>query len=405
MAHLKSLGLGVVTSGLACAVALGCSGASGSNSGTGTGGYISAGGAGNGTGNGGGGGLNLGGGNNGGSGNSGGAIVCTPGQPRPDVMDVPGNGKDDDCDGVVDNAPANCDSAITDVADNDPMDAAKAIGLCQVSDGNSWGVISANYVMADGTPLGTTIGHGLLDNWGPQVHVQEGTRMLVISSGTARRPSDLGFQSPSGAEHDGPNGPEESAMPPGFPYDPPSCPPGSSQPGTANDPVALELKIKAPANAKSISFNINFYTYEFPQFICSEFNDFFVVLQDPAPANAKFGNISFDSQGNAISVNNSLLQVCVAQNAGGKNFACPLGPGDLTQTGFDEVDPTWGGPHAATGWLQTVSPVDPGSVFTLRFAVWDVGDHILDSTVLIDNFQFSVDETTTSQTTPVPTPK
>jgi hypothetical protein len=395
MAHLKFLSL--VTSGLTCALAFGCSGASSGNSnGTGAvgnGGYGAIG-------NGGGGGLQLGGASNGGSGNSGGQIVCTPGNPRPDVMDVPGNGKDDDCDGQIDNAPANCDGAITDVADNDPMDGARAIGLCQISDGNSWGVVSAAYVMADGTPLGSTIGHGLLDNFGPAVNVQEGSRMLVISSGTARRPSDLGFSSPEGADHA-----EESAMPPGFPYDPPSCPPGSSQPGTANDPVALELKIKAPANAKSISFNIDFYTYEFPQFICSQFNDFFVVLQTPAPANAVQGNISFDLQGNAVSVNNSLLQVCTAQNAGGKQFDCPLGPGELNATGFDEVNPLWGGPHAATGWLQTVSPVNPGEVFTLRFAVWDVGDHILDSTALIDNFQFSVDETAKPNTTPVPTPK
>jgi hypothetical protein len=32
-----------------------------------------------------------------------------------------------------------------------------------------------------------------------------------------------------------------------------------------------------PSNAKSFSYQQNFFTYEFPNWICSEFNDFFVT--------------------------------------------------------------------------------------------------------------------------------
>jgi len=400
-----------LVSGVALSAGLfsGCSGASGGNN-NGTGGGSAASGSGA-TGNGGK--LNIGGSGQGGGGTGGGGtpITCNPGTPAPDFADVPGNGKDDDCDGTPDNAPTNCDGPLS-IEDNDPMNGARAIGLCQVSDGNSWGVIEARYVRADGSPLATTIGHGLLDNFGPAVNVQEGGRMLVISSGTARRPGDLGFASPNDAMHlDLSTGvPEFSPMPPGFPYDPPACPGASAcDPNNplgdcnANDPAALELKIKAPANAKSFKFKFNFYTYEFPIYICSPFNDFFVVLQTPAPSNAVQGNISFDSQNNPVSVNNGFLEVCQAQNAGGKDFPCQLGTQQLSGTGFDETAED--GPHAATGWLETQSPVEPGSVFTLRFAVWDVGDHILDSTVLIDAFEFSLDESTGSITSPVPTPK
>lgn len=89
-----------------------------------------------------------------------------------------------------------------------------------------------------------------------------------------------------------------------------------------------------------------------------------------------------------------MLDVCVPGTHKGKTFPCPLGTGQLQGTGFQ------GG--AATGWLETQSPVDPGSEITLRFTIYDVGDDWLDSTVLIDNFQWSVEESTGSVTKPVP---
>jgi hypothetical protein len=105
-----------------------------------------------------------------------------------------------------------------------------------------------------------------------------------------------------------------------------------------------------------------------------------------------------------VSVNNGLLEVCDPQTAGGKNFACKLGNSQLMGSGFG-ADTGFGENHAATGWLETQSPVEGGSVFTLRFAIWDMGDPVLDSSVLIDNFQFTADESTGSVTNPVPVPK
>jgi hypothetical protein len=169
----------------------------------------------------------------------------------------------------------------------------------------------------------------------------------------------------------------------------------------------LELKIRVPTNAKSFTFNFNFYTYEWPGFVCSSYNDSFVALLAPPPPNAQLGNISLDNQGNPVSVNNSFLDACGCSagppcTAGGKTFPCTLGTTILDGTGFGD-SATY--PHGATGWLETVSPVTPGSEISLRFAVWDAGDHILDSTVLIDNFKFSADEATGTTTKPVPTPK
>jgi hypothetical protein len=258
-------------------------------------------------------------------------------------------------------------------------------------------------VQADGSPLDPVHdnGHGLLTGFGPNVNCQEGKRMLALSSGTARQPTDPGYQPVSGYTTTA-----SSPPPPGFPIDSPACPGVKTSGGPANDPAGLELKIRVPTNAKSFTFNFNFYTYEWPGFVCTSYNDFFVALQDPAPPNAQLGNISFDSQGNPVSVNNGFLEACGCSagppcQAGGKTFTCTLGTAILQDTGFG--DPSY--VHAATGWLETQSPVTPGSEITLRFAVWDAGDHILDTTTLIDNFKFSAEEATGSSTKPVPVPK
>ena len=64
--------------------------------------------------------------------------------------------------------------------------------------------------------------------------------------------------------------------------------------GAPHDGIALEVKIKVPSNAKSFSYQQNFFTYEYPTFICSTYNDFFVTMMDPQPANLPDGNIAFD---------------------------------------------------------------------------------------------------------------
>jgi len=329
---------------------------------------------------------------------------CDP-NANPGAFDVVGGvdggaGVDEDCDGEIDNEVTNCDQGF-DIDDPDPMNAAKSMGLCRQTDANAvgadktWGVISAAYVMAGGGTGMNDLSHGLLPRFGA-AGVQEGLSMVALSSGTARAPNQQGFQSPGGADMG------TSGSPPlGYPKESPSCPGVIS--GNCNDPAALELRIRVPTNAQSFSFDLNFYTYEFPVFICSEYNDFFVTMMDPAPPKLPDGNISFDQDGNPISVNNSLLQVCVPQTAGDKDFPCPLGSDLLEGTGFDETASS--GPHAATGWLQTRAPVEPGSVITLRFAIWDSGDHILDSTVLLDNFQWSVEPAKNTETKPVPVPK
>ncbi|MEO5725605.1 MAG: hypothetical protein ABI134_26575, partial [Byssovorax sp.] len=156
----------------------------------------------------------------------------------------------------------------------------------------------------------------------------------------------------------------------------------------------------------SLKFNLNFYTYEWPGFICSQFNDFFVAMMTPVPKGQADGNISFDTKNNLISVTAGFLEVCGCAGGppcqtSGPPSSCTLGNTQLKDTGFDDG----GDSSAATGWLVTTSPIQqPGSPISLLFTVWDSGDGILDSTILLDNFTFDVDAAVTG-TVPVEVPK
>jgi hypothetical protein len=189
--------------------------------------------------------------------------------------------------------------------------------------------------------------------------------------------------------------------PAGFPQAVPGCPVDT----TIHDDIALEVKLRSPTNATGYKFNFKFYSYEFPEFVCTNFNDQFVALANPAPQGSINGNISFDSQSHPVSVNIAFFDVCdpaglslfaaqckPGQNPGGAacpkppNPYCPSGKSDLLGTNMD--GPPGMLDAGATSWLQTSAPVKGGDDVSIRFTIWDTGDHNLDSSVLIDAFEW-----------------
>ena len=115
-----------------------------------------------------------------------------------------------------------------------------------------------------------------------------------------------------------------------------------------------------------------------------------------------------DSKKNPVSVNNGFFDRCTAGAAigcrGGSpgTSTCPGGAGELAGTGFGVLGSYCGGGGAktvsggATGWLTSQAAVKPGETFTLDLMIWDTGDGDLDSSVLIDNFQWIAGEVVTS---------
>jgi hypothetical protein len=336
---------------------------------------------------------------------------------NPGAYDVAGNMVDEDCSGMPDDEPVNCDSGLA--LDGDAVAGAKALGICRKAlpdvqgKGRGWGLLRAAYVFPDGTTAAIARGdnscgktgdppnplsHGILTAFGRRLKPRAGGAMLALSSGIARAgDTTVGKIGPSPADAEMCT---RTRMPPGFPVSSYStCGDLEKIPGItkdANDAIALELVIRVPTNASSLSFDFNFHTFEYKEFVCSDFNDAFVaLLYSKAPDLPASKNIAFDSQQNPVSVNNGFVEVCEAWRYEGtqggtpfvRDFPCGLGIADLADTGFEE--------HAATGWLQTHSNVVPGEELTLRFAIWDAGDEALDSTVLVDNFKWDAKPGTT----------
>ncbi len=355
----------------------------------------------------------------------------TPELVNPGAFDDAGNTLDDDCDGTVDNVvAADCDVVLASDS-GAAMDYARAIDICRVAteqpgDGR-WGVISAKLTRASGTGFVDVDQRSIRDTFGATAH-RAGARMAVLSTGNAAasaqtQPAFAAFQ--GGRSHT-----TTSAMPADWLAlnsnnlpNAPGCP--EPEGGTvAHDPVMLELRIRTPSNARSFRLSTNFFSSEYPEFVCSAFNDFFVVLLDSTwsgtPANPTDKNLAiYNAPAGAVypvGVNlahgdTGLFQVCengvtgcaTASGAVAGTITTCAGVGELANTGMDTPNP---GPQyagdpgycttnnltgGATGWLVTQGNVDGGEIITLRIAVWDTSDGYYDSVALVDGFEWSVD--------------
>lgn len=298
-------------------------------------------------------------------------------------FDAPGNGADDDCNGKADDVAA-CDASLA-LDSADAMDAAKALGLCTKATGSGWGVVAASWVKPDGTklPAGAAISHGILTGFGPNTP-REAKAMLALSTGAARAPGQNGYGDPAGVSKT-----YESGAPSGYPRPAETC---YDEPGTPTDGVALELDVRVPSNATSMSFAYQLFSYDFPYEICTAYADQFVVTMTPPPAGAVSGNIALDPDGKLLDTSStSGMRVCEAGWYGGNDYACPLGASGLSGTGYED--------HAASGWLRSTVPVTPGSLVTLRFAIWDSEDGQSDSLVLLDGLSFGTSKIASVQVT------
>jgi hypothetical protein len=345
-------------------------------------------------------------------------IVDKPELVNPGAFDAPGNNFDDDCNGVIDDTLLLCDQNIPSNT-QDALDYARAIDICQTASDTDrrWGVIEAKLSLADGTGTPDPEGHAIRPRFGANTVPQGGVSLAILSTGGAAAKGDTnpGYHNWVSYSHRFPN---TSPFPADFLAanngrlpNAPGCPDATGN--QANDPTMLTLRIRVPTNARSFKLSTNFYSAEFPEWTCSSFNDFFVVLLDSTyagdPPNPMDKNLAFyQAPGTATKVpvgvnlghgNTGLFTQCVNGSTG-----CSGQPGSITTcvgtellagTGFD--DPNAGSCDSnsleggATGWLVTSGNVVPGEIITLRIAVWDTSDHSWDSLAVIDGFQWSTE--------------
>ena len=333
---------------------------------------------------------------------------------NPGAFEVGGNSVDDDCDGTVDNPLPACDAGL---ASNSgvPNDYAKAIDLCQFTTENPpnpedriWGVIQSQLLLASGNGAPDSTSRSIRNGFGSVITNRFGQRLAVLSTGSAA--DNAGDTNPNFSNfQDGLDTGTSSSFPPDYQTLPnaPGCPDPSGN--TANNPVNLKIRVRVPTNAQSFSVDMYFFSAEYPEYVCTKFNDFFVTLLDSTGmGNPNDKNIAVYDDGNnlwPVGVNilkaaAGLFTQCsggaISQCGGGGTYNGCVSTMELNGTGFDQQGTTfyscgYGGRYGGgTGWLKMSGNVTPGETMEIRFIIWDTSDGLFDSLVLLDNWQWSV---------------
>ncbi len=314
-------------------------------------------------------------------------LSAKEGMERPELK-VCRDNADNDCDGKRDELPMACDK-LSDLDQKNALDYARAIELCDTgktcdmdkkcpghllcAQGKCRRVLEATF-----DPKGAAKARAIVAEFaeGGPLKPKKNHAMVVISSGLAVY--DPRKVCPQDGTDYGIVGVEPDPM---------------VSDRVANDLTQFQLKILVPTNARSFSFDFQFLTTEYPDYLGTEFNDTFWVLLDSKKYK---GNICFDKAGTPIRLNNAFFDICDPDPGYPKTKQyCTLPAALLTGTGYAK---DCGSPLAcsgiscggSTGWLTTTSPVEPGEVITLTFFIFDKGDGILDSSALIDNFRWSL---------------
>lgn len=198
-------------------------------------------------------------------------------------------------------------------------------------------------------------------DWGT-LSPTNGTNFAVLSTGRAVDQNSVGYVSPQPGTQFANTGPNPAA---GQTTTGPECQTPITEAANGNDYTALSVVLVAPTNAVGLSLTFRFYSSEYPESLCTQFNDRFAILLNSQAFN---GNMAFDDRGQPISVNTVRYSVTNSS--------------DLTGTGMSA------GIGGGTEWLTSSAPVTPADTITLKFIIFDAGDRGNDSLALIDNFQW-----------------
>jgi hypothetical protein len=238
----------------------------------------------------------------------------------------------------------------------------------------------------------------------PLWQASEGEKFLIISSGTITAPNGQGVISMNPGAHQiafGSPNPDNQQLPaPMIPMDGSNNGMGNMPfvncdgvgdcsdtveaqwnfgNNAANDLMSFQFEVLVPGGTFGFSFDFAYFSAEFPEWVDTTFNDIFLPWSN---SEAYTGNLCF--------VND---QPCTVTALCNNDDTCPdlqfcdalgcanVAGNELQNTGFDTV----GG---STGWYNAKAQAVPDEVLQLTWAVFDMGDQILDTAVILDNWRW-----------------
>ena len=146
--------------------------------------------------------------------------------------------------------------------------------------------------------------------------------------------------------------------------------------GKGHEVLYFEFQVPVPMGTHSFELDFAFFSAEYPEWNGDDFLPFSDIAIIWAQSEEYTGNISFidDGQGNKQPL------VTLYLNERGL-IAFNEDHEALEGTGFDGVGGT-------TGWLKARGNAMPGETLTLALSVIDRGDKLIDTVLLLDNFQW-----------------
>ncbi len=141
---------------------------------------------------------------------------------------------------------------------------------------------------------------------------------------------------------------------------------GNSDP---NDVMWASFEVAVPAGTHGFSFDVAYFSSEYPEFVGKKFNDMFIGW---ATSEVYTGNVTF-LNGQPFTV----TALATEMESAGFTGDAP----ELLGTGFEA--------HGSTGWATVNAQASPGEALVFAFAIMDMGDSSKATLAILDHWRWS----------------
>jgi hypothetical protein len=146
----------------------------------------------------------------------------------------------------------------------------------------------------------------------------------------------------------------------------------------ANDMLWFQFETPVPGGTHGFSVDFVYFSAEFPEWVNTTYNDVFAIWSS---SETYTGNLCF--------VNDEPCTVTALS----PSVSFVQADAELDGTGFDGVG-------QSTDWFSAQGSAEPGEDLVLTFIIFDMGDSVWDTAVILDNFQWDCEGCVPSEVDP-----